>query len=148
MEVMELETTSNPEFKVVQDRRPRLEEPLPVKLVAVADMRLSATAGLERELDEFYVTLLEFQRHESSEDLVYQADNFRLCFDLVEGLVERQDFRPVGVEVLSLADAEHKLIEREIEYLRQKAIQPGHESLLVQDPAGNWIEITEHVAIG
>src|SRR3954454_9604123 len=44
------------------DRRRRMPEPLPVRLVAVADVRLPATAGLERELDAFYVDLLGFER--------------------------------------------------------------------------------------
>jgi hypothetical protein len=51
--------------------------------------------------------------------------------------------RPLGIEVPSLVDAEHKLIDQEIRYARQKGVNPGRESLLVLDPAGNWIEITE-----
>jgi len=49
--------------------------------------------------------------------------------------------------VLSLAETEQKLIDREIEYTRQKSLQPGTESLLLLDPAGNWIVLSEVRAI-
>jgi hypothetical protein len=39
------------------DRRPRIPEPLPVRLVAVEDVRLSALMEAARDLDEFYVGL-------------------------------------------------------------------------------------------
>ncbi len=129
------------------DRRPRIEEPLPVRLVAIADVTLPAQAGQERELDDFYCRMLEFVRvdvsGEEGQSLTYQADNFALRFVLQEGLIERQDYRPTMIEVRSLAEAEQKLIEREIEYTRQKGVAVGYESLLLQDPAGNWIELVE-----
>jgi hypothetical protein len=43
--------------------------------------------------------------------------------------------------VRSLRDAELKLAEAGIDYLRQRGLVPGHYSLLCQDPAGNWIEL-------
>src|SRR5688500_10561026 len=49
-------------FRPVADRRPRVPEPLPVKLLVVSDPRLPAGAGLERRLDAFYVGLLGFER--------------------------------------------------------------------------------------
>src|SRR4026208_1292462 len=42
--------------------RARRPGPLPVKLLAVEDVRLPATAGLESQLDAFYVGLLGFER--------------------------------------------------------------------------------------
>lgn len=168
------------------DRRPRMPEPLPVKLLAVEDVRLPATAGLEARLDDFYAGLLEFERvdvelprprakveplpgvREEGRDWpmirrgriglppalasadrphtfgpVYRAENFRVHFDLVEGLVERESVRPLGIEVLSLAAAEAKLAAADIEYARQRGVSPGQESLLLTDPAGNWIELVE-----
>lgn len=129
------------------DRRPRMPEPLPVRLVAIADVTLPAQAGHETALDRFYVEMLQFERgwaHEvHGRTLLYRAENFNLRFELREGLIERLDYRPVVIEVLSLAEAEQKLIEREIEYTRQKGLAPGEESLLLQDPAGNWIELVE-----
>jgi hypothetical protein len=44
------------------DPRPRMPEPLPVRLIAVANVRLQATAGLELQLDAFYVGVLGFER--------------------------------------------------------------------------------------
>jgi hypothetical protein len=58
--------------------------------------------------------------------------------------VIHESLRPLGVEIPSLADAEKKLIDTEIEYLRQRGLTPGEETLLVLDPAGNWIELVEH----
>ena len=39
--------------------------------------------------------------------------------------------------------AELKLVEAEHDYLRQRGLTPGQESLLLQDPAGNWVELFE-----
>lgn len=189
------------------DPRVRMPEPLPVRLVAVADVRLPAPAGVERALDAFYVDLLGFVREgappkprrliepllgvrgeppvtapplalglrnreveptgkseAASEPLteappaeeartptgqsvlpgpVYLADNFALRFDILEVLIERETFRPLIVEVPSLAEAEAKLIEAEIEYTRQRGINLGEESLVLLDPGGNWVEIVE-----
>lgn len=128
------------------DRRPRMDQPLPVRLVAVADVILPAQAGLEVALDRFYVDLLEFVKGPAEGEgqwLVYRADNFNLRFAMREGLIERSDYRPAMIEVRSLADIEHKLIDAEIEYLRQKTVAVGEESLVLRDPAGNWIEIVE-----
>jgi hypothetical protein len=177
-------------FRAPGDRRPRMPEPLPVKLLAVEDVRLPATAGLESQLDGFYIGLLGFERVDvelprprpkveplpgvrqegrewpmirrgrsglppalTSADRphtfgpVYRAENFRVHFHLVEGLVERESLRPLGVEVPSLAGAEEKLIAAEIEYVRQRGVTPGQESLLLTDPAGNWIELVEMRAV-
>lgn len=128
------------------DRRPRMAQPLPVRLIAVGDVTLPAQAGLETELDRFYVRLLEFEKAPSdpeSQFLLYHADNFDLQFALRDGLIERADYRPAMIEVQSLSDTEHKLIEAELDYTRQKTVAVGEESLLLQDPAGNWVEIVE-----
>ena len=114
-----------------------------MKLVAVADVRMLATAGLEVDLDRFYVGLLQFERETDEAGLIYWADNFRLIFDLIEGLVERDELRPQLIEVRSLAEAEQKLIDAEIEYTRQRGVTPGSQRLVLQDPAGNWVELVE-----
>ncbi len=126
------------------DRRPRMEQPLPVRLVAIADVTLPALVGQQPQLDRLYVDLLEFAKGPADDRIViYHADNVDLRFILRAGLIERADYRPAMIEVQSLADAEHKLVDAEIEYTRQKTIAVGEESLLLQDPAGNWIEIVE-----
>jgi hypothetical protein len=139
---MELEESSTP-FEPVQDRRPRMDEPLPVRLVSVGDVTLPCNAGLEAQLDRFYAGMLLFERDLGQEGIVYRADNHRLRFELVEGLVVREGYRAVVVEVPSLAEAEQKLIDREIEYVKQKGLWVGQESLLLTDPAGNYLELTE-----
>ena len=133
------------------DRRPRMEDPLPVRLVAIGDVHLPARTGSEAELDRFYAQMLEFVRADvpGEEGLVvtYQSDNFRLRFRLSEGLIVHADYRPTQIQVESLANAERKLIEREIEYTRQKSVSVGYESLLLQDPAGNWVELVQATLI-
>ena len=144
---MELEEATG-HFRPIVDRRPRVPEPLPVKLVAVADARVPAAAGLERQLDAFYVGLFGFERRtdgagEPSEAVAYRADNFALHVDVLEPPVRRIDLRPLCVEVPSLAALEDKLIEAEQEYERRRGLLPGHRSIVLLDPAGNWVEAVE-----
>jgi catechol 2,3-dioxygenase-like lactoylglutathione lyase family enzyme len=134
-------------FKLRPDRRRRMEEPLPVKLVTVDDAVLLTAAGRERDLDAFYVELLGFVRVGTGYELVYRAENFNLHFRVGEPPVRRESLRALGVEVPSLAETEQKLIDRQIEYSWQKGLMPGHRSISLADPAGNWLELTESRAI-
>jgi hypothetical protein len=113
---MELDDPSI-EFTPAVDRRPHMPEPLPVTLVAIEDVQAQAGAGLEVQLDQFYVNLLRFERQQDvpRESIVYRAENYRLCFEVVEPPVPRDGFRPIGVDVPSLGELEQQLIEREIE---------------------------------
>ena len=135
------------EFTPRHDRRPRLPEPLPVRLIAVADVRLEAPAGRERQLDLFYAGLLGMERV-AGEAIVYRAENFDLYIDVLEPPIPRDDFRPVKVEVRSLGETQLKLVEQEIEYERRRGLVAGDESLLLQDPADNWVELTQSRIIG
>lgn len=144
---MELEPATTP-FENVEDRRPRLLPPPPVQLVAIADINLMAAAGLEKELDQFYVGLLGFEREEAQESthhptILYRAANFRLNLNVVERAPVRPDYRPAGVIVPSLDDLARRLTEAQVVFLRQRGLMPGTESLLVNDPAGNLLEITD-----
>jgi hypothetical protein len=85
---------------------------------------------------------------EGPEGPVYRADNFRLRFQTLEPPVVRDGLRAQGIEVPSLAEAEAKLIEAEIEYTWERGLMPGRESLLLQDPAGNWVELVESRVAG
>ena len=51
--------------------------------------------------------------------------------------------RPLQIEIVSLVETEKKIIEAELEYSRQRGLTPGQETLLLLDPAGNWIELSE-----
>lgn len=143
---MQLEPLTT-ERRLLRDARPRIYEPPPVRLVTVADARLPAGAGKEVDLDAFYITILEFERDHAWEHPVYRAENFRLFFDIIEPPVERPDMRALGIQVPSLRMIEAKLIEREIEYERQKSVMPAAESYFLLDPAANWIELTDGKAI-
>ena len=142
---MELEPSAHVVLPAA-DRRPLIPEPLPVRLVTVDDATLPAVAGLEVQLDEFYVGLLKFER-ETGDEPTYRADNFRLRFKIIERFPERDNLRPLLIEVPRLPELEHELIEREIDYTRQRGVTPGEERLVLQDPAGNWVEIVEYRTI-
>src|SRR5438876_12099355 len=70
-------------FQSTADTRPRMPEPLPVKLVTIDHAHLPAAAGREVELDEFYVLLFGFQRIDTPEPLAYRAENFDLLVDIL-----------------------------------------------------------------
>ena len=139
---MELDEPSI-EFRPAADKRRHIPEPPPVRLVAVNDVRLPAPAGRERELDAFYVGLLRFERDAAEVFPVYWAENFSLRFDVLEPPLSRDDLRATGIQVPSLPDLESRLIENQTDYVRQRCLLAGSETLLLADPAGNWIELSE-----
>ena len=119
-----------------------MPEPLPVRLLTVEDARLLVEAGQEVQLDSFYVDLLGFEKEQADLAIVYRADNFRLICDVQEPPLGRTDMRALGIEVLALRQTQQKLIDAEIKYEWRQGLHPGQQSLLVQDAAGNWIELT------
>ncbi|HRK30621.1 MAG TPA: hypothetical protein PLD59_06035 [Tepidisphaeraceae bacterium] len=150
---MELEP-SNPDFDPKPDRRPKMPEPLPVRVIAINDSVSHAVAGREKEMDEFYVTVLGFARandvsvETNFSVLIYHAENVDLSFTIREPIFHRDDLRPVQIEVQSLRVTEQAMIDREMPYTRQRGLAPGQESLVLQDPSGNWVEITERRQVG
>src|SRR2546423_9703004 len=90
---LELETPEG-EFKPQADRRVRIPEPLPVRIIAVADVRLPAPAGVETELDAFYVEFLGFERVPSLAEPTYRSENFLLSFAIAEPPVVHDSLRP------------------------------------------------------
>ena len=151
---LELEPDPDPDndFAPAPDPRVRMPEPLPVNLIAVDDVTLLAAPGLEEVLDAFYVGLLDFEKlgPETLEPQpTYRAENFLLRFEIVDAnVVERQTLRMQGIEVISLAMIEHRLVQAEMEYTRQRAVTPGRESIVLRDPAGNWVELVERREVG
>jgi hypothetical protein len=143
---MELESPPR-DYNPTIDRRPRVPEPLPVRLITIDDARLPSAAGLERELDAFYVGVLGFARRGSGEEISYRAENFSLTFEVIEPPVRRHNMRPLAIEVPSLADLELKLIETEAEYSRRRGLLPGEQAIVMLDPAGNWLEIIDRRGI-
>src|SRR5262245_53357885 len=105
MDSMELEPSQNVSLPG-QDRRPLMPQPLPVRLVTVDDAELVSPAGLEKQLDDFYVTMLKFEREPldtapgankppaPDHTIVYRADNFRLRFHIFERTPPRDSVRP------------------------------------------------------
>jgi len=144
--MMELEPTGLP-VSPPDDPRPRLAEPLPVRLIAVDDVTLLAAAGLEVDLDAFYIKLLGFERRSDLTRLAYRADNFDIQFTILEPPFTREDLRAIGIEIPSLRDMERELLDRNIPYAWEKGLTPGVKSILLQDPAGNWLQLSEVRAI-
>lgn len=139
---MKLEETSI-DFTPRPDRRPKMPEPPPVQLVAVDDVTLDSVAGLEKEMDQFYVGLLRFERDNAADDLVYRAENFRLRCIILETPEAREDMRATGIIVPSFPELIDRLNDLEIPLIRQNGLNPGEQSLLLRDPAGNWLELFE-----
>lgn len=135
-------------FKPGRDERQRMDEPLPVELEAVADVHLSSPRIPADKLDALYVKILEFAPVHDDHHLIYQANNFRLSFDLPRRELIQEDFRTTKIVVQSLAALQAKLFEAEIEHERQKSVIPGQEAIVMQDADGNWLEIREKRAIG
>ena len=126
------------------DDRGKMPEPLAVRLVAIEDVHLAGAIDLDKPLDQFYVELLGFVRQPTAPHehwLIYRADNFRLIFSVREPPFTRQTVRLLGIEIPSLADAERKLLDARIPCERRKGLMAGDESLVLQDPAGNWLEL-------
>lgn len=139
---MELEPAPDG-FEFTVDRRPRMDEPVPVRLVAVADVCLLTPPDKHEALHQFYVTHLQFAPH-PQERLVFQASNHSIRFQEQDIPVAYLDLKPLMIEVRSLPETEQKLYAAEIDYTRQKHVVYRHESLLLRDPGGNWIELVEH----
>jgi hypothetical protein len=129
-------------FDLPPDRRPRLVEPPPVKLVAVSDVRRHAPAGVEVELDAFYRDLLQFERDDTPSGYpIYRAEKRAIVFDVVEPPIRREDLRPLGIEVPNLFDVEQQLTAQGMVYERITKLLAGQDGLLLQDPAGNWVAL-------
>ncbi len=139
-EPIELSESAN--ASVTVDDLPRMVEPPPVKLVTVQDAKLLAGAGSEPQLDAFYVDMLKFDR-DPQLPLAYRAANFAIVFQVDEPPIQHESMRAIGIEVQSLSIARQQLIDREIDHTLQRGLLPGHLSILLQDPAGNWIELIE-----
>lgn len=139
MELNSPQTTFTP----TRDTRSRVPEPPPVRLLTIDDAHLPAPAGVEVELDAFYAGILKFEREAHSHFPVYRSETFRLIFDVLEPPIGRDHLRPTRIEVPSLRQVELKLIDAQIEYVRQRGLLVRQESLALRDPAGNWVEVAE-----
>jgi len=139
---MKLAPVTTP-FVPAEDRRPKIEEPPPVRLIAIEDCRLPAAAGLEPKLDQFYLGLLRFFRAEDPARAAYHAENHDLYFEITERPQPRTDARSLGIAVPSLAELTQRLSDAEIEYIRQRGLIPGLDTVFLYDPAGNPLEISQ-----
>ncbi|MEM7809300.1 MAG: hypothetical protein AAF561_14415 [Planctomycetota bacterium] len=122
------------------DRRPRLPEPPPIRIEAVADVHLPMSAGLEVELDDFYTRLLPMVRREG-EFPAYDAEDFGIVFDVVETRPDRDELRPVLLRVRGFDVFFTMLQEQQIEFQHLRGVGPGDDAVLLRDPAGNWVQV-------
>lgn len=145
---MELEEPTE-RFEPIRDTRPHMPMPPPVRIVAIDDVRLTTPAGLEAELDALYVGLLQFERDEPEEGapIVYRAENGRVLVSVTES-PERDDYRPLQVEIPHFEDFVRALNDREIEYELQRGLAAGTDAVLFRDPAGNWVSVTWQKKVG
>ncbi len=123
------------------DTRPTLPEPPPVMLVSVGDVSLDAAAGLEVELDRFYVGILAFERVPDEPRPHYQAEKYQLQFRVVEVPEPRDDRRPIGIMSPRFDAILDLLNDRQVPYERVLGLVAGEDGVLLRDPAGNWLAI-------
>lgn len=144
---MELEQPT--ESILPPDRLPHMPEPPAVRLLAIADVKLAAVAGIEKQLDAFYVGLLKFERDETeTERIVYKAERWRLVFAVVETPPPHDDYRPVMVQIPHFTDFIQALADRQIEFEWQKGVSPGIETAFLRDPAGFWVSVAPIRTVG
>src|SRR5882757_9525798 len=110
------------EFQPPADQRPTIPEPPPVRLVAVEDVTLPATAAEAAKFDAFYVGLLRFERDAKETEIVYKAENAKLRIVIVADGVPREDMRMLGIDVPSLRDLELLLVDREIPFVKERGM--------------------------
>ncbi len=130
------------DFNPVVDPAKKLNEPIAVRLVSVADVTLLTLPGLHPAMDAFYGGLIGLQIESPGQ--CYRADNFRLNLKAVAGpIIERDDYRPILIQIMSLSEMEKLLVAREISYERVRGLYAGLRTFRVNDPAGNIIELME-----
>lgn len=147
--LLESDDVSVPLDSMRADGRPRMHEPPPVRLIAIADVHLPAARDREKALDAFYVALLSFQRDNTPEGFpLYRAEKHAIAFDLLDPPIERDRLPMTGIEVQSLYLLERGLIDREYPYERVRSVEVGIEQIVICDPAGNWLVIGERSFLG
>lgn len=132
------------------DRRPTLPEPLPVRLISVADVRLPCPADptLGPALDDFYVRLLQFRRLPSDEHHhFFMSDNHALILQAQNRPVQHDRIAPTMIEVDHRQPIRQHLLEHQIEHEWMRGLTAGGDYLLLQDPAGNWVGILERSTV-
>jgi hypothetical protein len=146
-ELIELEPSRG--VKATHDVRPRVPEPLPVWLVSVADVTLPGGTGQEVDLDRFYIGLLGCRRDFSAAEgiLVYHADNHAVRLNLQEMPIEHETLAPTALEVPSLLVLSHRFNDAQVDYQRTRGLTHGSEFFILQDPAGNWLTISERTIV-
>ncbi|HEY0008740.1 MAG TPA: hypothetical protein VGB55_08460 [Tepidisphaeraceae bacterium] len=127
------------------DKRQILPEPPPVRLLVIDDIWLEATSNVEKSLDAFYVGLLHFVREDGA--LCYKAERFRVCFRIVDQFSERDDYRPLMMQIPHWHDFRNALEEQGTPYEYQQGLTPGAEVLLLRDPAGNFVSVGMFVPV-
>jgi hypothetical protein len=140
-EPIELEPSTGTPLRA--DVRPPMPEPPPVRVVAVNDVHLPAAVGREKELDAFYVGVLNFAAGRGGGGaLAFAAENVDIVFDLGEPPVNYENLAPTMMEVPSLRNLRALLLDNEIAYETMHGLMPGTEHILVRDPAGNLLAIS------
>jgi hypothetical protein len=132
-----------------------LEQPLPVRLVAIEDVHVPCPAGVDHLLDAFYVDLLNMVRLNDIDDIDengvtvirFRADNHVLHLHVEDRPVEHDALRPLIVELDDRASLMKKLIANHIHYEWVKGIAAGDDHVLLIDPAGNYVGVIHHVRV-
>lgn len=116
-------------------------QPPPVMLQAVADVALPLDGHGDKRLDDFYVELLRFEKIDAPLR-TYRAEKHHLVFHPAGEQIFRHDAAPVGLVTPFFWELRDGLKLRKMEYRYLQGIVAGDDSLLFQDPCGNWLSVT------
>lgn len=126
-----------------------LEQPLPVRLIAVDDVTIPCPAGVDHLLDAFYVELLGMKRVTNAGPslalvIEFRADNVSLRLAVEDRPVEHDALRPMMVEVDDRGRLIKEVIDRRMPFEMIKSLIAGEDHLLLIDPAGNYVGVLQH----
>lgn len=128
--------------KLPPDGQPKMPEPPPVRLLAIADVHLSAWPEVEHLLVGFYVGLLKFDRDtDDTSAVAFKAEKHRIVFGHEAVPAPRDNYRPILIETPFYDDFVHTLLDREIAFDYQRGTAAGVETVFLQDPAGYWVSV-------
>ncbi len=123
------------------------------RILAIADVRLSAPATVASEVTSFYTELigLEPLPRESRERRLafygFPRSGPRLYVDLLDEPAEPSNKRDLLVQIASLFHCEQRLIERGLAYEWSHGWWFFDRRLCLPDPAGNRIELVAYHAL-
>jgi hypothetical protein len=120
------------------DDRPMLDEPPPVKVLAVRDVELQAADDELPAVAAFYAGLLGLKPLDAR---TFGSATVDLRLVPPEG--ERDSLKPLGLQAQHYKQIVERLQMDEVDFEIVRGLVAGGDTILLRDPAGNWVGIGE-----